>query len=206
MAKSIPPETSSRPNAASCISPGISPHLHTTTEWHAIYVRHQHEIAVAHRLELLGFKVFLPLYREVRQWSDRRKQVNFPLFPCYVFFSGDPGVLNRRLAILNTPGVFSLVTCGGNLAVIPAAEFEPIVRVVASSAVVAPHPFLHAGDRVRVHKGPLAGIEGIVARIRDSRRDSGADSIRIVLSVHTLCQSIAFEVDGSVVEQVACAV
>lgn len=175
-------------------------------EWHAIYVRHRHEKTIAQHLEQAGFEVFLPLSREMRQWSDRRKQISLPLFPCYVFFSGG---LDRRLAILNTPGVFSLVTCNGKAAVIPAAELEPIRRVVASSAAVAPYPFLHAGERIRVYKGPLAGIEGIVARVKDPiRKDSigkesaHKDSMRIVLSVQTLSRSIAVEIETSLVERV----
>ncbi len=178
--------------APDCLPAGLLPLLSRSAEWHAVYVRHQHERAVAHHLQQLEFHVFLPLFREVRLWSDRRKRLSRPLFPCYVFFSGG---LDRRLQILNTPGVCSLVMCAGKVAVIPACEMEPIGRVVLSNAAVAPHPFLRAGDRVRVRGGPLAGLEGLVARVKDSTR--------IVFSVETLCQSIAVEVDESMLEPAA---
>jgi transcription termination/antitermination protein NusG len=171
---------------------GVVPLLSGSAEWHAIYVRYQHERAVTHHLERLGFPVFLPLYREVRRWSDRRKELSRPLFPGYVFFSGG---LDRRLEVLNTPGVCSLVMSGGKVAVIPATELEPIGRILLSNASVAPHPFLNAGARIRVRSGPLAGLEGLVVRVKDS--------MRIVLSVEMLCQSVAVEVDESLVEPLA---
>jgi transcription antitermination factor NusG len=204
-----------------CGPAGGLPNFSDLAEWHALYVRHQHERTVAHHLEQLEFQVFLPLYREIRRWSDRRKELSRPLFPGYVFFSGG---LDRRLQILNTPGVCSLVMCAGKVAVIPAAELEPIGRIVSSNAAVAPHPFLRAGDRIRVRSGPLAGLEGLVARVKDARvkdarvkdarvkdargkdargTDSMGDPMRIVFSVQTLCQSIAVEVDESMVEPAA---
>lgn len=158
-------------------------------DWHALYARHQHEKVVAQHLERIGLPVFLPLYREVHQWSDRSRKVSLPLFPGYVFFAGG---LDRRLQILNTPGVFSQVVAAGNVAVIPHAELEAVRRVVAGSHPVKPHPYLRSGVRVRVRSGPLAGIEGFVTRRKDS--------FRIVLSVDTLCRSVAVEVDEAMVE------
>lgn len=160
-------------------------------DWHALYTRHQHEKSVALHLEQLGIQVFLPHYREIRRWSDRRKQVVLPLFPSYVFFCGG---LERRLQILNTPGVCSLVASGGKVAVIPAAELRAIQRAMDGQLSVKPYPFVQSGDRIRVRSGPLAGLEGIVARVKDS--------MRIVLSVQTLCRSVAVEVDESIIERV----
>ena len=139
----------------------------------------------------MNIQVFLPLYREIRRWSDRRKQVVLPLFPCYVFFSGG---LERKLQILSAPGVCSLVASGGKIAVIPALELHAIQRAVGASFSVEPHPFVQSGDRIRVHSGPLTGLEGIVARVKDS--------MRIVLSVQTLCRSVAVEVDEAIIERI----
>ncbi|MGB7547840.1 MAG: UpxY family transcription antiterminator [Terracidiphilus sp.] len=161
--------------------------------WYALYTRHQHERAVAHHLEQMGFDVFLPLYREVHQWKDRRKSVLMPLFPSYVFFSGD---LDRRFQILNTPGVFSLVCSGAKVGVIPAAELEAVRRAMTNPMPLEPHPFLQCGERIRVRSGPLAGIEGIVARRKDS--------LRIVLSVEMLRRSVSVEVEEEIVERVSC--
>lgn len=163
-----------------------------SAEWYALYTRHQHEQAVARHLAQRGFSVFLPLYSEVHRWSDRRRRVSLPLFPCYVFFAGD---LERRLQILSTPGVCSLVAGGGRVAAIPAAELDAIRRVLSASLSVQPHPYLHAGDCVRVGSGPLAGIEGVVSRCKDATR--------IVLSVRTLCRSVSVEVDEALLDRIA---
>ncbi len=167
--------------------------LVSSADWYALYTRHQHERAVAHHLEQLGFDVFLPLYREVHQWKDRRKSVLMPLFPSYVFFSGD---LDRKFQILNIPGVFSLVCSGAKVGVIPAAELDAVRKAMTNPMPLEPHPFLQCGQRIRVRSGPLAGIEGIVARKKDS--------MRIVLSVEMLRRSVSVEVEEEMVERVSC--
>ena len=161
------------------------------SHWNALYCRHQHEKTIARQLEWMGFEIFLPLYRQVRMWSDRRKELALPLFPCYVFFAGN---LARRLDILNAPEVHSVVATGGKAAIIPAEELDAVRRIVASALPFEPHPFLQRGDRVIVRSGPLKGIEGIVACKKDS--------LKIVLSVDILGRSVAVEVDEALLERV----
>lgn len=159
--------------------------------WHAIYTRHQHEKVVARVLSDKGFEVFLPLYNVGRRWKDRTKQLSLPLFPCYVFLWGG---LGRRLEIVTTPGFYSFVTMGNRPAVIPQAEIESVRRALVKGCGVEPHPFLRAGDRVRIKFGPLEGIEGLLVRKKNS--------FRLVLSVELLQKSVAVEVDASLVERV----
>jgi transcription antitermination factor NusG len=161
--------------------------------WYAIHTRHQHEKTIGRHLQQLGFDVFVPLYRAVHQWKDRRKQLDLPLFPCYVFFAGD---LSRRFEILNTPGVFSLVASAGKPAIIPQAELEAVRTAAAIPERVEPHDYWRCGERVRIVTGPMAGLEGLVAR--------KTDSVRVVLSVEMLCRSVAVEVAEALLERVAC--
>jgi len=163
----------------------------TSTLWHALYTRHQHENVVAQALVGKGFDVFLPLYRAVHRWKDRRKEVQLPLFPNYVFIRGG---LDRMLNIVTTPGVHSLVSWGGRPADIPAGEIEAVRRLVESPLLVEPHPYLKCGDWVRIKSGPLEGIEGILAR--------KTRGYRLVLSVDMLSKSAAVEVDMNMVERV----
>jgi|SRR3984893_11547801 transcription antitermination factor NusG len=158
-------------------------------EWWAVYTRHQHEKAVAENLASAGHEIFLPLYNIVRQWRDRKKHLSLPLFPCYVFLRAESG---RRVQVLSTPGVYSIVTTVGRPAPIPEVEIEAIRRAVESSLVVEPHPFLRRGDRVRIKSGPLTDIEGILIRKKSS--------YRLVLSAELLQKSIAVEVDAFSVE------
>ncbi len=159
--------------------------------WWAIYTRHQHEKTVAEILRMKGVEVFLPLYDSVRRWRDRRKLLQVPLFPGYVFVRG---VIAQRLHVLTTPGVHMILSHGDRAAIIPQDEIEAIRRSVGEDRRVEPHPFLKCGERVRVTRGSLSGIEGILTRKKNV--------YRLVLSVQMLAQSVAVEIDSLDVEPV----
>jgi transcription antitermination factor NusG len=146
---------------------------------------------VAEMLALKGLEVFLPLYESVRRWKDRKKMLSLPLFPCYVFVRG---AVNRRLQVLTTPGVHMILSNGERAATVPEDEIEAIRRTVEGSLRVEPHPFLKCGERVRVTRGSLEGVEGILVRKKSL--------YRLVLSVNMLAQSVAVEIDASDVEPV----
>jgi transcription antitermination factor NusG len=157
--------------------------------WWALYTRHQHEKAVADALLAKGFEVFLPVYESVRLWKDRKKVISFPLFPCYVFVRGG---LNRRLHVVTTPGVHSILSRGEQVATIPEGEITAIQRSIGARLRVEPHPYLNCGDQVRVVRGPLEGVAGILIRKKSL--------CRLILSVDTLARSIAVEIDATDVE------
>jgi transcription antitermination factor NusG len=160
--------------------------------WHAIYTRHQHEKAIAQFLSAKGLQVFLPLYNTTRRWKDRTVHLSLPLFPCYLFLRG---LKERRLEVVTTPGIVSILSINGEPATIPESEIEAVRRAIEWGNRVEPHPFLRCGDRVRVISGPLQGLEGILVRKKNL--------YRLVLSVEILERSAAVEVDVSAVERVA---
>jgi len=160
-------------------------------DWYAVYTRYQHEKVIARLLSEKGFEVFLPLYKTVRRWKDRTKQLSLPLFPCYLFLRGG---LERRLDIVTPPGIHNLVGVGNCPAIIPTGEIEAVRRALAGGPLVEPCPFVRCGDWVRITRGPLEGIEGILIRKKNS--------FRLVLSVELLEKSVAVEVDASLVERV----
>lgn len=153
--------------------------------WWALYTRHQHEKSVSGILSAKGFEVFLPLYESVRRWKDRNKLLSLPLFPCYVFVRGG---LERRLQVLTTPGVHMILFRGESVATIPEAEIQAIQRSLDGNLHVEPHPFLKCGDRVRVIRGSLEGVEGILVRKKSL--------CRLILSVEMLAQSVAVEINA----------
>jgi transcription antitermination factor NusG len=159
--------------------------------WCAIYTRHQHEKAIAQILSAKGLEVFLPLYKASRRWKDRTVQLSLPLFPCYLFLRG---ITWRRLEVVTTPGIISILGIDGEPARIPEAEIESVRKAIEWGNRVEPHPFLQCGDRVRVKSGPLQGVEGILVRKKNF--------YRLVLSVEILERSAAVEVDVSAVERV----
>ncbi|HEY6377489.1 MAG TPA: UpxY family transcription antiterminator [Edaphobacter sp.] len=162
---------------------------HETAAWWVLYTRHQHEKTVAEMLSTKGFEVFLPLYASVRRWKDRSKMLTLPLFPCYVFVRGGA---DRRLQVVTTPGVHMILFHGEHVAIIPETEIEAIRKAVEGPFRVEPHPFLKCGERVRVTRGSLEGVEGILIRKKNL--------YRLVLSVDMMAQSVAVEIDATDVE------
>jgi transcription antitermination factor NusG len=162
---------------------------HDSSPWWAVYTRHQHEKTVAGLLFAKGFEVFLPLYESTRRWKDRRMVLSLPLFPCYVFVRGG---LDRKLQVVTTPGIHMILYRGEQVAIVPNQEIEAIQRVVDRPCQIEPYPFLKCGKRVRVVRGSLEGVEGILVRKKNL--------FRLVLSVDMLAQSVAVEVHASDVE------
>lgn len=172
--------------------PNLDPELPAMADdspWWALYTRHQHERTVAQMLYTKGFEVFLPVYESTRRWKDRRKSLSLPLFPCYLFVRGG---LDRRLQVVTTPGVHMILCRGDQVATVPNEEIDAIQRVVAGAYRVEPHPFLKCGTRVRVIRGALEGVQGILVRKKNL--------CRLVLSVDMLAQSVAVEVNAWDVE------
>lgn len=152
--------------------------------WFALIVKPQHERVVHDGLTYKGLESFLPAYRSARRWSDRTKQLQFPLFPGYVFCRFDP---HLRLPVLRTPGVRSIVSFGSEIVPVPEPEIEQVRQIVQSGADIQPWPFLKVGQRVRVHAGPLAGLHGILVEVRSTWR--------VVVGVELLQRSVAVQLD-----------
>jgi transcription antitermination factor NusG len=159
--------------------------------WYAAYTRAQHQKQVAAQLTRRAVECFLPLYQSVRRWKDRRVVLDLPLFPSYVFVHLG---LSDRLKVLQTPGVVNLVEFGGVPCAIPDAEIEALRACLAQRVPMQPHPYLSVGRRVSVKSGPLAGLEGILAR-----RKNG---YRLVLSIDSISSSVWVELDAIDVEPV----
>ena len=160
--------------------------------WFALTAKHQHEPTIARLLSGKGIEVFHPTYAAVRQWKDRKKTLQLPLFPGYVFFMAER---DKRIEVLSTPGVFSIVSFGDAAAEISGEEIEGIRRAVEGGVPIQPHPFLAEGDRVRVTHGALTGVNGILLRHKDA--------YRLVLSIELLGRSAAVEIDSAMVERIS---
>ena len=139
---------------------------------------------IAAHLEGQGFECFLPLYKSIRRWSDRLKELEQPLFPGYLFCRFD---FQNRRPILVTPGVHQIVGVGRTAIPVEESELEGIRTALASELPNHPWPYLQIGERVRVNYGSLNNLEGILINFKGSHR--------IVLSVTLLQRSVAMEID-----------
>jgi transcription antitermination factor NusG len=160
-----------------------------TGDWYVLYTFPRHEKRVAEQIEMRRFTSFLPVYRSVRRWKDRRKELELALFPGYVFVRMQ---LESRLLILQLPGVVRLVCFNGQPAVIAAEEIEALRSKLSCGQRIEPHPYLRTGRRVRVRSGPMEGLEGIVVRRKDR--------CRIVFSIDLIQRSVAVELDEADLE------
>jgi transcription antitermination factor NusG len=157
--------------------------------WYAVSVRPRHEKLVTRHLQHRGLNCFLPLYRSVRRWRDRRKELDMALFPGYVFVN-----LNARdrLGVLRAPGVLRFVTFQGQPATVPESEIRALESSLSAGLRPQPHPYLRQGKKVRVKSGPLMDVEGIMVRRKEG--------FRLVLSVDLVMRSVMLEVDEGDVE------
>jgi len=159
--------------------------------WIALQVRQRFEKQIAEALLCKGMEVFLPLYATRRRWSDRVKEMQVPLFAGYVFCRMD---LLYRMPVLTVPGVIQFVGIGRTPEPIDESEISALQSVVKSGLPSMPWPFLQVGQRIRVEKGALRDLEGILIHTKGSQR--------LVLSVSLLQRSVAVELDRDCVTPV----
>ena len=157
--------------------------------WFAVQVRSPLEQWLSVTLREKGYEAYLPTYRSRRTWSDRVKEIDQPLFPRYLFCRFDP---MYRLPILKTPHVQGIVSIGRAPIAIPDHEIEAVRRMVSEGYTARPWPYLREGQHVRIRKGPLTGVEGILTEFKKA--------YRLVVSIELLQRSVAAEVDGDWVE------
>jgi transcription antitermination factor NusG len=154
------------------------------SRWFALKVRHQHEQAAATVLGLKQLEAFSPTLCQRRRWSDRTKVLVAPLFPSYVFCRFEN---EKRLSVLNTPGVLSIVGFGNSPAPVADEEIAAVRTAIASGKTIEPWPYLRAGERVEVTHGPLKNLKGVLVQSKNDWR--------VVISVDLLMRSLAVEVD-----------
>lgn len=158
----------------------------TTREaWFAVWTRSRHEGVVLEQLLGKGVEAFLPTIPRWSRWKDRKKRIDWPLFPGYCFARVDP---EASLQVLTCSGVVSLVSFEGRPAAIPDEEIEAVRTLVQSDLQYDPCPFISEGDKVEVIAGPLRGVVGRLIR-------KGAHA-RLVLAVDLIGQGVSVEVDA----------
>lgn len=158
-------------------------------QWYAAYTCSRHEKSVASQLAEKEIDCFLPLYQTAHRWKDRFQEVELPLFPGYVFVRIH---LKDRVRVLQSSGVVRFVSFNGAPAPLNAVEIENLRSSLSSGINAEPHPYLALGRRVRVIRGALAGMEGVIQRRKDR--------FRIVISVDLIMRSLAAEVNAADLE------
>jgi transcriptional antiterminator NusG len=175
------------PEQASSHASSVVGPLSDSVQWFAVWTRSRHEQVVRDQLEKKKITSFLPTIPRWSRWKDRRKKIDWPLFPGYCFAQFDP---SHALPILKCTGVVNIVSFEGKPAAIPAYELDSIRLLVGSELQFDPCPLIHEGMMVEVLHGPLRGVVG-----RLMRKD--AHHARLVLSVDLIGQAVSVEVDAA---------
>jgi transcriptional antiterminator NusG len=155
-------------------------------DWFAIWTRYRHEHLVRDQLTFKNIEAFLPTVWLWSRWKDRKKRIEWPLFPGYCFARFD---LSARVPVLACNGVVNIVSFDNTPAPIPNAEIENVRQLVTSGLRYDPHPFLREGEVTRVIRGPLCGVVGRLLR--------KGPQARLVLSVELVNSAVSVEVDAA---------
>jgi transcription antitermination factor NusG len=158
----------------------------TVPPWYAVWTRSRAEKAVHAQLERKGFEAFLPTVTRWSRWKDRRKKVDWPLFPGYCFARFDA---RESLQVLTCTGVVTIVSFDGKLAPIPDAEVEAVRRLVTSGMQYDPCPLIKEGSRVEVVHGALKGVIGLLVK--------KGPHARLVLSVDLIGRGASVTIDAA---------
>ncbi|MFQ5584269.1 MAG: UpxY family transcription antiterminator [Calditrichia bacterium] len=159
--------------------------------WYALYTRPRHEKKVYDQLVEKGVETFLPTVRTLRQWKDRRKWVEMPLFNSYVFINIE---LKNRIYALQTHGVVRLVGFGGVPATIPDWQIEQLRRVVQFPETLQLEQYLKKGDFVEITEGPMKGIKGYLREF--------PGETRVAILIEGIYQSASFVVQKQFVKKI----
>ena len=175
-------------STASGLRPGAEP-----MRWYALHTRARHERTVEHRLHECGMETYLPTVQEVHRWSDRKKRVETPLFSCYLFLRCALTPQDRN-QVYRIGSALGFVGGGAAGMAIPDEQIESVRTLLSQTASWRSHPFVKAGQRVRIRGGALDGVEGIFLS------ENGDHSL--VVSVEVIQRSLAVRIDGYDVEPV----
>lgn len=152
-------------------------------QWFVLFVRANQEKTTAHRLANQEIEHFLPCFRSVRQWKDRRVTLEMPLFPGYVFVRL---LFSERARMLTLPNIVSLVGPKDSPSVIAEEEIGWIRKGIEHGNAL-PHPHLAVGQQVRIVAGALSGMQGILVRKQNRTR--------VVISLDSIARGFVVEVD-----------
>ena len=154
-------------------------------KWIAVYTKSRHEQIVINELSKKDIESYCPMFKERRQWSDRKKWVHFPLFRSYVFARIH---LKENIFVLQTIGVNKIVKFQNKISIIPDQVINDIKNIVDGGYKIQQVDYFIKGDEVSVVSGPLKGVNGI---IQDLKGDN-----RLIMKVEAIRQAFSIEISS----------
>lgn len=153
-------------------------------QWYALYTRFRHEKQVEGQLRQKGIETYLPMRKILRKWSDRKKWIMEPLFKCYIFIYSDT---EERFEAVHSHGAVRIISFGGKPAIVNEREINYIRNILSEFPDAEPCINIPIGSRVRIYRGHLAGLEGILTESRNKNR--------MIVFLDSISQGVYFNVD-----------
>ncbi len=160
--------------------------LRQVPRWYAIYTRSRYEKKVSMEFEERGLEHFLPLVPQVRYWKDRKKTVNMPIFPGYVFVNIK---LSEKIRVLRANGVVRFIEFNGSPSPIPDAQIEDVRQLLKYPDRVETASYFNCGDPVEITAGPFSGIKGKIIHSRGKQR--------LLVGIEIIHQAVSVEIDSA---------
>ena len=160
-------------------------------KWIAVYTKSRHEQIVVNELNNKNIEAYCPMFKEKRQWSDRKKWVEFPLFSSYLFANIE---LKNSIFVLQTQGVSSLVKFGEEIAIVQDEVINAIKLAIDGGYKLTPAEYFIAGSEVEVIEGPMNGVKGIVVQLK------GKD--RLVIKIDAIQQALSIDIDSRFIKNI----
>jgi len=152
--------------------------------WFVFYTYPKAEKSISTQLANAGYETYLPLQEEVRQWHDRKKKLQIPIFPNYIFIKTE---IVKIYEVLKFPRIVRCIKFNNKPSQVRDDEIALIKNIEHNCTNVIVSNKLEKGERVTIQGGPLNGLQGIIEESRDIRHiivniDSISYSLRVLLS------------------------
>jgi len=162
----------------------------TALKWYVLHTKSRHEKSAALRLEGKGFEPFLPVRSIMSKWKDRKKLIEFPIFPGYLFVKMP---LIKKIEALQVPGIVRLVGQSQPEAV-REDQIYALKTIVQDIFDYDPYPYLMPGMEVEVVRGPLKSVRGVLEEKKNKHR--------LIINLEMINNSVATEIDAEDVRPV----
>ena len=163
-----------------------------TYKWYPVYTNPRAEKKAFEALIKKGFEVYLPLHRQFKQWSDRKKWVEEPFIRSYLFVHIRE---HEQTEVLMTKGVSRFIYFSGKVASMPNRQIDELKLLMASPyELEITEEHLQPGEKISIKGGPLKGLTGEIVSYRSQKQ--------LVLRLENLGYSIIVNVSASFINRV----
>ena len=159
-------------------------------QWIVVRSKPRSEKVAHNELVKKNIESYLPLLKERRKWSDRKKWVEFPLFSSYLFARID---IKDSIFVLQTQGVNTIVKFGEQIAIVQNSVIEAIKLAMEGGYQLEPVEYFVEGNRVEVVAGPMKGIKGIVAKLRGQNR--------LIIKIYAIQQALSIQIESKFIRK-----